>query len=428
MLSPGSKGWINKYFDLVQSDNFSLNIDRPKNIEKEAYIHAVLGESGVIFGYPTKLIFARKINDSKWTTDEKLKLLVFESFLLIYKLHFENQNFQKAQFIEALIDFYGKHGSSTIKKAFSFFIKESNIEKMENTFSKRIDIKTNFLENNLWINYLNNCFIFLDLILFNEYLKNENKNTIHNYNDYALNALTIMTLAAYSDGVIDKYDENVFKAFLASANLPENQREIAWWRFKKGATLADLSPSYQENWLMKHFMLDLSVYVILADSHYASEERAFLDGLVAHIGFTSDELNRSMALTEQFILNNHDKISILKNSSSVEKIYSNLSKRWLKILGRNKDKLAVELKQSKELVALIRKSRSSELTKEEKDLVKTQFKDIVKSMPSLAIFMLPGGTVLLPLLVKIVPDILPSAFRENELEKQEEKQEEKQDK
>jgi hypothetical protein len=58
-----------------------------------------------------------------------------------------------------------------------------------------------------------------------------------------------------------------------------------------------------------------------------------------------------------------------------------------------------------------------ELTKEEKELVKTQFKDIVKSMPSLAIFMLPGGAFLLPLILKIIPDLVPSAFRDNEVGK-----------
>ena len=99
-------------------------------------------------------------------------------------------------------------------------------------------------------------------------------------------------------------------------------------------------------------------------------------------------------------------------------MYGSLSKRWIKILGRNKDKLATELKQSKELVALIRKSTSTELTKEEKELVKTQFKDIVRSMPSLAIFMLPGGAVLLPLVLKIIPDLVPSAFRDNAIEKE----------
>jgi hypothetical protein len=94
-----------------------------------------------------------------------------------------------------------------------------------------------------------------------------------------------------------------------------------------------------------------------------------------------------------------------------------LSKRWIKILGRNKDKLAVELKQSKELVQLIRKSTTTELSKEEKEAVKTQFKDLVKSMPSLAIFMLPGGAVLLPIVLKVIPDLIPSAFRDNEVEK-----------
>lgn len=85
-------------------------------------------------------------------------------------------------------------------------------------------------------------------------------------------------------------------------------------------------------------------------------------------------------------------------------------------MGRNKDKLVKELKQSKELVSLIRKSTSTELTKQEKEVVKTQFKDMVKSMPSLAIFMLPGGAFLLPLVLKVIPDLLPSAFRDNEVD------------
>ncbi len=97
-------------------------------------------------------------------------------------------------------------------------------------------------------------------------------------------------------------------------------------------------------------------------------------------------------------------------------MFSSLSRRWIKILGRNKDKLAIEIKQSKELVFLIKKSTKIELTKEEKEIVKTQFKDIIKSMPTLAIFMLPGGALLLPLVLKIIPDLIPSAFRDNEIE------------
>ena len=88
----------------------------------------------------------------------------------------------------------------------------------------------------------------------------------------------------------------------------------------------------------------------------------------------------------------------------------------MKVLGRNKDKLVQELSQSKELLVLIAKSRKEELTAEEKGKVKTQFLDIIKSMPALAIFMLPGGALLLPLVLKIIPDLVPSAFKENDLD------------
>ena len=132
---------------------------------------------------------------------------------------------------------------------------------------------------------------------------------------------------------------------------------------------------------------------------------------------TASQLEESLALTEQFIISNFEKIPFLQDNSSVEKVYGSLSKRWVKILGRNKDKLAAELKQSKELVALIRKSTTTDLTPEEKETVKEQFKDLVKSMPSLAIFLLPGGALLLPLVLKVIPDLMPSAFRDNEVEK-----------
>ncbi len=96
--------------------------------------------------------------------------------------------------------------------------------------------------------------------------------------------------------------------------------------------------------------------------------------------------------------------------------FQGFSNRWIRILGRNKDKLITELKESKELVSLIKKSTTTELTKKEKELVKDQFMDILKSVPSIGIFLLPGGALLLPLILKIVPDLMPSAFKENELD------------
>ncbi len=83
------------------------------------------------------------------------------------------------------------------------------------------------------------------------------------------------------------------------------------------------------------------------------------------------------------------------------------------LLHKNKLRLIQELSQSKEAMQLIRKSTHSKLSIEEKEKIKIQLLDICKSIPALAVFLLPGGALLLPLLIKLIPDILPSAFRED---------------
>ncbi len=83
------------------------------------------------------------------------------------------------------------------------------------------------------------------------------------------------------------------------------------------------------------------------------------------------------------------------------------------LLIKNKKRLYKELSQSKELMQLLTKSTYQKLTDKEKEKVKAQLLDILKSMPAFAVFMLPGGALLLPLLIKLIPDILPSSFRED---------------
>jgi len=95
-------------------------------------------------------------------------------------------------------------------------------------------------------------------------------------------------------------------------------------------------------------------------------------------------------------------------STSLEEIKVSIQK--------NKKRLAKELQESKELVVLLKKSTHNKLSDQEKGKVKEQLLDICKGIPAFAIFMLPGGALLLPLLIKLIPDILPSAFQEDDAE------------
>ena len=64
-------------------------------------------------------------------------------------------------------------------------------------------------------------------------------------------------------------------------------------------------------------------------------------------------------------------------------------------------------------MVLLAQSTSRELDETEKKKVKKQLLDICKTIPSLTIFLLPGGGILLPILIKYIPQLLPSAFNEN---------------
>ena len=83
------------------------------------------------------------------------------------------------------------------------------------------------------------------------------------------------------------------------------------------------------------------------------------------------------------------------------------------MITRNKKRLQNELAESKELVVLLATSTQRELDAQEKKKMKKQLLDVCKTIPSLTIFLLPGGSLLLPILIKFIPQILPSSFNEN---------------
>ncbi|NNK28803.1 MAG: hypothetical protein HKP06_11260 [Flavobacteriaceae bacterium] len=93
-------------------------------------------------------------------------------------------------------------------------------------------------------------------------------------------------------------------------------------------------------------------------------------------------------------------------------------KQVLRLLELNKKRLLHEIRQSRELMNLISKSTTQDLTDEEWKQMKDQLLDVFKSIPALAIFLLPGGALLLPLAVKFIPQIMPSSFSKTDFDKE----------
>jgi hypothetical protein len=165
--------------------------------------------------------------------------------------------------------------------------------------------------------------------------------------------------------------------------------------------------------------MEMATLTVWSDKVVTDSEEVFLKELIARFAVEEEEQDKSFIAIQSFVLENAENIPFLSGKNETEQLMNAARDKWKKILGRNKEKLSVELRQSKELVALIAKSRKTELTAEEKKKVKAQFKDLGKSIPAFTLFMLPGGTLVMPIVLKLIPDLVPSAFRSNQIEEEE---------
>jgi hypothetical protein len=414
MLAPGSKNWILKYFELIQSGEINLSFNVPEGITKEEYLHTTLFQSGLVFGFASSFLFTTPDSSDSWTTDERLKLLLFEGLLTVYLS--EHKEFDQEEFERYLLEFYAQYKERSTLNVFQIFVKETPSVKLENILKRRVHVRKT-IKNQLWVNYLYNSLVFLDVLAFREFLINGIK-LEDTYHKFAMGVLNTVGVASLADGIIESQEQTILDVFTASANISENEKKAFKASILKGdLKLSSIDLPDDSDMLYKLYLMDVGTMTVHSDLAALDSEIIFLYELCNYLHIDTEMLHKAMILIEGFVIENSHKVTFLRESSSYDQLYGNFSKRWIKVLGRNKDKFIEELRESKELIALVNKSLKEELTTEEKEKVKIQFKDLAKSMPALAIFMLPGGMLILPIILKIVPDLLPSAFKGNEPDK-----------
>lgn len=87
-------------------------------------------------------------------------------------------------------------------------------------------------------------------------------------------------------------------------------------------------------------------------------------------------------------------------------------KKLEETLAKQKAVVVREIRNKRELASLLKKGTHTPLSQEEWEAVRLELLDIAKTIPALAVFALPGGMVLLPLLFKVLPPaIRPNLFQ-----------------
>jgi len=384
-MNPSAKGWLKKLLKIL--DQYPNNNDGLKDF------YPKLKHVGFIYGSNITVANSVFIN-TDFTQEERCKINLVLALFKVYK----KENNTTQNFVQSIKSFYKNIGF--YKKS---FIEELLGEDVELIIHKRIQIDSNVITKN-FNNSLTNALLFMDVLAFTVFLKKP-KYTLDYLKKIEYSIRAVVSEALNSKSKKNKYDKSLIRLLESSLRV-SNTKNIAFDTLK-AATYSELERLY---------FLDLACMATWNDQKIDKGEQLYFNKLKEKFEFSSQQIDDAILSVEKFYIEHKDDVELLSTKNLAERFYDNSSKLVKKLITRNSKKLYQELKESKELMVLLSQSTVLDLTDEEIDKMQEQLLDVLKSIPSLAIFMLPGGAILLPLFIKFIPKLLPSAFDDNRIE------------
>ncbi len=388
-MNPSANGWIKKLLNQVSETTYS------KTETEEFY--QKLKHTGFIYGSNVKVVLDL-VKPFDFSEEERCKINLLLTFYFFH--HKENPN---ENFIEHVIRYY-KSISDQKRSFFEDLFREQKPDRLlENMIDKRIHIDDNIITKSF--NYfLINAFLFIDVLGYQRFLKDEKD--IKGYVNTLESALeTIVFTVIDNKTEKSEYEDNLVKLFESS--IRHEHAELPSY---------DAAISFITSPLEKLYLIDLVCMAYWTDKVIDKEEYSFLNQLKTDLVIDDESIAHSVEAINTFYDEHKEDVAFLSSKNLAQSFYNNSSKIVVKLIKRNSTRLIRELSESKEAMALLAHSTHRHLTVEEQKKVQSQLLDIFKSIPSLAIFMLPGGMILLPLFVKFIPKLLPSAFDDNRIE------------
>ena len=394
-MNPSASGWINKFGHIINEDGVRYN--------EHQELYNDLLTNGFVYGIHLAVPSFITI-EHPYTEDEVAKTNLLTALYFSYILETGETDFEA--FVETVFAYYtslevGK--ISFLQKILSGTKTASQLEKL---LDSRIYLNGSAFSR-AFGNSLTNSLLYVDILIFIRYLQGHDNLKMHaQLLEYV--AITIGYQALNSKQMNDS-DAKLIQLLAASltyVDLNNNQ-----FKHNDLHLLQQHLNSYEKDYLM-----DIACLTIWEDGFIESSESSFIHEIGTALEKDNKAITTALKTVMQFFEKNHTDIPYLNESGLASKFYEGMTKNVSKLILRNSNRLKKELSESRELVSLLAKSTTQDLSVEERKKIQQQLLDIFKTIPSLAIFMLPGGAVLLPIFIKLIPKLLPSAFDDNRVE------------
>ena len=393
-MNPSTNGWI---------ENLCSQIVKPALPYKNyGLLYDALKKHGFIYGVNVNATDAfKKIH--KYTEDELAKINLITALFHIYV--FKNNDVDFKSFSKILLRFYEELEVSDFSLWDKLLIGKSAQSKLERLINDRVQVNDQLLKGN-FNRSITNSLLFVDVLIFESYLENTiDVKSSSAYLEQMIVGTLYQSLNSKTD--ITAEDKEVVEIIETATIHVDEEMEVE-------DLIYDIDYDIKAN--EKNYLLDLMCLSVWEDEVLEKTEFQFLLKLARRLDLPTAKIHKSLVEVTSFHKKNRKIIMLFQQTNPIHNFFENSSQLVVKLIRRNSKRLVKELKQSKELLFLISKATHTDLSKEEQKQMHAQMVDLLKTIPSLAIFMLPGGMILLPLFAKLIPNILPSAFDDNRIQ------------
>jgi hypothetical protein len=222
----------------------------------------------------------------------------------------------------------------------------------------------------------------------------------------------IFAALIWADDYVDSTEEKVLENYIEQTGLQQSKQNELTQRIRKPVKIADLHCSFTAV-ILGSYLVEQLILLSLIDNQDAWQERELIEKISLQLGLSLEKLEQLYGTVAEFFSVHNERLEFLKNNAAVHQFQDYMNDKVVKIVRKNVGNIMNEIKETKELSELLVKATTKPLTAREKEKVREQLMDVARSIPALAIFALPGGGLLLPVLIKVLPfNILPSSFQD----------------
>ena len=395
MINPSASGWIDKFFieQKISEKTVSKTTDT---------FYQKVRETGFIYGHIITFDTVNTIDTKGWFKEEISKVALLNTLYGIFCL--TNDEISSENFIKQTVTFYNQMNPQGFNLFKKILPKNSLALTLEKIIDERVQTNDSIISKN-FSHLVTNALLFIDVLAFRQYLIHGEipEKYLKKIEETIVN---IVTLALKIKSKKSQYDDLLIKLFEASIRYSKFSRISV-------QSLETLQLDYFTNELEQYYLIDIAGMALWSDGKIENNEAYFLHSLAETVSVSDDFVKQSIESTDAFITKYKKEIPYFNYSNPVKHFYDQTTQSVVTLISRNKNRLIKEIVQSKELMVLLAYSTRRDLDEKEKKKVKKQLLEICKTVPSLTIFLLPGGSLLLPILIKFIPTLLPSAFNEN---------------